>query len=184
VGILEKIVQSIQQAAANRSSRGFGTGTQSELDMQYRTQIDVLRQLEEKALKQLRLVSSSGSSSSAAATTFAKLTRDFELVRSHSSQLQDRVTKIHQAQAAQLKASGGGGAAGYGGTDHLSDGGLDGTSNDPNAAGAAAQQEYYHQIQLQLQEDVSYSVRGGQCLFTCFLMLTLVFVARFGIISA
>jgi hypothetical protein len=150
--------------------------------MQYRTQIDVLRQLEEKALKQLRLVSSSGSSSSAAATTFAKLTRDFELVRSHSSQLQDRVTKIHQAQAAQLKASGSDGAAGYGGTDHLSDGGLDGTgsSNDPNAAGAAAQQEYYHQIQLQLQEDVSSSVRGYRSLFPCFLMLTLVLVARFG----
>jgi hypothetical protein len=109
--------------------------------MQYKAQVDVIGQLEEKLLRQLQ--QQKRAAVDKVKTTLIKLSRDFERVQARAVQLQGSVSRWHKQQAASAAAvaqdvdsSSGGGMAGAG-------------------AASAAQQDYYEQMQLQLEEDVS-----------------------------
>jgi hypothetical protein len=133
VGILEKIVASLTaNTAASRTNK-------SELQMQYKTQVDVVEQLGDKVLRLCREQSvhtnnASTSSSSTTKTALIKLQRDFERVQSRAMALQQKVTQTMAAAAAAQQQD----------AEALS-------SNNPNQA----YEDYQRQVQMQLQQDVS-----------------------------
>jgi len=138
VGILEKIVQSLTAATANTaSSRTSRAASRSELEMQYKAQVDVIHQLEGKLLTQLQHQKQTAIDKDK--TTLIKLSRDFERVQARAKQFQEKVARWHKQEAAAAVAV------------------VDETANtmaSENSA-EASQQNYYEQMQLQLEEDVS-----------------------------
>jgi hypothetical protein len=109
----------------------------SELDTQYKAQVDVIHQLEAKLLKQLQ--QQKQTATDAQKTTLIKLSRDFERVQQRAAQLIQRVTRLHKQQAADLSA----------GRAFQQDAAQ--TSNSNNVT----QEDHYEQVQLQMEEDVS-----------------------------
>jgi hypothetical protein len=111
--------------------------------MQYKAQVDVIGQLEEKLLRQLQQQKIAAADK--AKTTLIKLSRDFERVQARAVQLQGTVSRWHKQQAASTAS-----AAAVA---------QDADSSGATAADASSQQDYYEQMQLHLEEDVStYSI--------------------------
>jgi hypothetical protein len=110
--------------------------------MQYKAQVDVIGQLEEKLLRQLQQQKSAAVDKTK--TTLIKLSRDFERVQARAVQLQGTVSRWHKQQAASAASA----AAVAQDAD---------SSGAAASAAAASQQDYYEQMQLQLEEDVSIS---------------------------
>jgi hypothetical protein len=121
--------------------------------MQYKAQVDVIGQLEEKLLRQLQQQKSAAVDK--VKTTLIKLSRDFERVQARAVQLQGTVSRWHKQQAAS--------AASAAATAQDAD-----SSGAAASAAAASQQDYYEQMQLQLEEDVSILDVGVVCMFASF----------------
>jgi hypothetical protein len=117
VGILEKIVQSL---TANTKAL-----QQKELEAQYRAQMDVLEQLQEKIMKLLQQQTQT--------TAVTKLQRDFERVKQRVTVIEDGVERILKSQKQQL----------------ANKSILDNTSAPETA------EDSYQRMQLQMQQDVS-----------------------------
>jgi hypothetical protein len=107
--------------------------------MQYKAQVDVIGQLEEKLLRQLQQQKNAAADKTK--TTLIKLSRDFERVQARAVQLQGTVSRWHKQQAAAAAS-----AAAVA---------QDSDSSGAAQAAASMQQDYYEQMQLQLEEDVS-----------------------------
>jgi hypothetical protein len=122
-------------ATSSRNARNSNNNT-AEVEMQYKAQVDVIGQLEEKLLRQLQHQKTA--SSDKTKTTLIKLSKDFERVQARAVQLQGSVSRWHKQQAASAAAQA-----------------QDSESSGVAAAASESQQDYYEQMQLQLEEDVS-----------------------------
>jgi hypothetical protein len=131
--------------------------------MQYKAQVDVIGQLEEKLLRQLQ--QQKNAAADKAKTTLIKLSRDFERVQARAVQLQGTVSRWHKQQAAATASA--------------TAVAQDADSSGATAADASSQQDYYEQMQLHLEEDVStYSIsvscnrvsQSVQCMFVSFII--------------
>jgi hypothetical protein len=71
--------------------------------MQYKAQVDVIGQLEEKLLRQLQQQKSAAVDK--VKTTLIKLSRDFERVQARAVQLQGTVSRWHKQQAASAASA-------------------------------------------------------------------------------
>ena len=100
--------------------------------MQYKAQVDVIGQLEEKLKHQLQQYKSAAAASEK--TTWIKLERDFERVKERAKSLQDSAARMRK-QADKLKAVE--------------------ANNEEIMQNQNVSYEY--QQQLQLEQDVSYS---------------------------
>mmetsp|Transcript_28332 Transcript_28332/g.79647 ORF Transcript_28332/g.79647 Transcript_28332/m.79647 type:complete len:270 (-) Transcript_28332:82-891(-) len=107
VGILEKIAQQLLSSSVNRSR----ASEVEELDQQYKVQLDVLRQLEQRVRDQLQAQRQATGMNEGRKQTLTKLTRDFERVQSSAEACRARVTR-QQKQLQQRGAAGGGAAMG------------------------------------------------------------------------
>eukprot|EP00536_Pseudo-nitzschia_multiseries_P002354 jgi/Psemu1/183425/e_gw1.31.131.1 len=145
VGILEKIAQALLACQSGLQ--------REELEQQYKTQNDVLRQLEAKLKEQImaqrqRLANQSQTSSQKQA--LAKLERDFERVQSTVVALQSRVTKqrkqFQQRSTAGDSTSGSGGGSGNGSSSS--------STTTQNAARTALEQQQMLVQQDRLQEEI------------------------------
>lgn len=163
VGILEKIVQSLNVSSSGSSSNRASKET---ID-QYEAQSHVLAQLEEKVKAMLLRVQqpaagapprNSSSSSAANHTSVVKLQRDFQRVQLRASQLQEAAVKkisLIQANLANNASSSSSAAAYSGGLPFGVGGGdpslslLGGGGDDGDAILA----EHHRLAQMQLQED-------------------------------
>jgi hypothetical protein len=143
VGILEKIVQSLTTPRPSNTNPRNNNNAAAELEMQYKAQVDVIGQLEEKLLRQLQQQKSAAVDKTK--TTLIKLSRDFERVQARAVQFQGTVSRWHKQQAASAASA----AAVAQDAD---------SSGAAASAAAASQQDYYEQMQLQLEEDVSISI--------------------------
>jgi hypothetical protein len=126
VGILEKIAQQLLTNTTNKSAR-------SELEQQYKVQLDVLRQLEQRVRDQI-VAQRKQSMNDAKKQTLIKLERDFERVQATAQSCRARVTR----QQKQYQQRGDGANANL----------------EQNSAANALQQEQ-ERFQVQIQEDVS-----------------------------
>ncbi|GAX17463.1 hypothetical protein FisN_5Hu113 [Fistulifera solaris] len=115
VGILEKILQSL---TANTKAL-----QQKELEAQYRAQMDVLEQLQEKIMKLLQQQTQT--------TAVTKLQRDFERVKQRVTVIEDGVERILKSQKQQLANK----------------------SILDNAAAPETAEDSYQRMQLQMQKD-------------------------------
>lgn len=120
MGILEKIVQSL-----TANARGIPS---EELSAQYKAQIDVLGQLEDKIRRQLQNLSS------AEKNTLSKLQRDFDRVQTRVTSMQGAVERWKE-QHKRSVASGS-------------------SSSGFQTSGAVSAADQSQQMQLQMQEDV------------------------------
>eukprot|EP00339_Tiarina_fusa_P011497 CAMPEP_0117034318 /NCGR_PEP_ID=MMETSP0472-20121206/24445_1 /TAXON_ID=693140 ORGANISM="Tiarina fusus, Strain LIS" /NCGR_SAMPLE_ID=MMETSP0472 /ASSEMBLY_ACC=CAM_ASM_000603 /LENGTH=256 /DNA_ID=CAMNT_0004743461 /DNA_START=455 /DNA_END=1222 /DNA_ORIENTATION=+ len=125
VGILEKISQQLV-------STGSNSATRNELEQQYKVQLDVLRQLEQRVRSAI-LAQRQQATNEAKKQALRKLERDFERVQATAQSCKAKVTR----QQKQLQQRGGN-AANNNATD--------------NAAANALQQEQ-ERFQIQIQED-------------------------------
>ena len=106
--------------------------------MQYKAQVDVVEQLGDKVLRLCREQSANTSSSSSNSTTktaLIKLQRDFERVQVRVLALQQKVQAMAAAAAQQQDAE---------------------ASLSNNANPNQAYEDYQRQVQMQLQQDVSF----------------------------
>lgn len=117
VGILEKIVQSLTSNTKALQHK--------ELEAQYRAQMDVLEQLQDKIMKLLQQQSQT--------TAVTKLQRDFERVKQRVTVIEDGVERILKSQKQQLANK----------------------SILENAATPETAEDSYQLLQLQMQQDVS-----------------------------
>lgn len=131
VGILEKISQQLLATPANASNR-------SELEQQYKVQLDVLRQLEQRLRQQILSQRKQVGTSESKKQALIKLERDFQRVQGIAQSYKARVTR-QQKQYQQR------------GTDPT---GMGGMSADNRAANTLQQEQ--ERFQIQLQEDVSF----------------------------
>jgi len=168
-------VQSLAAAGAAGNNRRRPTlTTPEELDLQYRAQVDVLKQLEDKVQRLLRQQqqqqsstsswgSASGGGGGGGLGPVVKLQRDFERVQARSKALQGGVERLKQQQAevlqqqqqaaahaAELNGLGSGSSSAGGGNHH-----------HPSAGGGGTDMDQYEQVQLQMQQDVSSSFFGN-----------------------
>lgn len=134
VGILEKIVASLT-AGGSAAVRN-----KSELQLQYKAQVDVIGQLGDKVRRLVQEQKSNSATSSSSTTTttmktaLIKLERDFERVQSRALSLQHSVTRQEQQAAASAAAS---------------------RQQQESQNNNNAVEEYQRQMQLQMQQDVS-----------------------------
>jgi hypothetical protein len=131
VGILEKIAQSLQQQSS-ASSSNQNNATRVELEQQYKVQLDVLRQLEQRVRTQLQ-TSKKQSNGGSQHTALVKLERDFERVQTTAQACRAKVTKLQKQQQQRSAAA---------------------VAANQQSAATNAFQEEQHKFQLQLQEDV------------------------------
>ncbi|VEU43958.1 unnamed protein product [Pseudo-nitzschia multistriata] len=142
VGILEKIARSLLSCQTNQTS----TLQRDELELQYKAQTDVLRQLESRLKEQIlaqRQRLSSQSQTSSQKQALAKLERDFERVQSSVVALRARVTK--QQKQYQQRGYNGGGAGSNA---------APGSEYSNNAAKTALEQQQLLVQQDRLQEEI------------------------------
>ena len=127
---MEKIGQSLQQQTQQQTTRGNNNSSSAaELEQQYRVQLDVLRQLEQRVRGQFQTQKKQHGSSNN--TALIKLERDFERVQATAQSCRSKVSKL-QKQQQQRNAA---------------------VANQTAATNAFQHEQ--KKFQLQLQEDVS-----------------------------
>jgi hypothetical protein len=109
--------------------------------MQYKAQVDVISQLQEKLTRLLQQSKSTFSSSSQKMAAIVKLQRDYERVQARALALQQNVTKMQLLKK----------AAGASRTTTT----MSSTTTTVVSQNGTGQVDSYQQIQVQLQHDVS-----------------------------
>jgi hypothetical protein len=140
VGILEKIAQ---QLLSGSSTTKTSTVERKELEQQYKVQLDVLRQLEDRVRQQLVQQQKQQPQST---TSISKLERDFERVQSVAQACKARVARFQK----QLQQRG--------------DDAAMAADKASSSASANVLQQDQQRFQMQLQQDVSLKCRI-MCIF-------------------
>jgi Fe2+ transport system protein B len=135
VGILEKIAQ---QLLSGSSTTKTSTVERKELEQQYKVQLDVLRQLEDRVRQQLVQQQKQQPQST---TSISKLERDFERVQSVAQACKARVARFQK----QLQQRG--------------DDAAMAADKASSSASANVLQQDQQRFQMQLQQDVSLKCR-------------------------